>query len=44
MVSSTPEFVEKRKRLPRLTNVQIDGLGASGSATVYMDKLTIYRW
>lgn len=27
-----------------LTNVQIDGLGASGSATVYADKLTIYRW
>lgn len=27
-----------------LDNVQIDGFGASGSATVYMDKLTIYRW
>lgn len=27
-----------------LTNVQIDGLGASGSATIYADKLTIYRW
>jgi hypothetical protein len=27
-----------------LTNVQIDGLGTSGSATVYSDKLTIYRW
>jgi hypothetical protein len=27
-----------------LTNLQIDGLGQSGSATVYADKLTIYRW
>ncbi|MGO9939519.1 MAG: hypothetical protein ACLPH3_17775 [Terracidiphilus sp.] len=27
-----------------LTNFQIDGLGASGSATVYLDNLTIYRW
>lgn len=27
-----------------LENVQIDGLGASGAATVYMDKLTLYRW
>ncbi len=27
-----------------LDNVQIDGLGASGSATVYMDKLTVIRW
>lgn len=27
-----------------LDNVQIDGYGASGSATVYMDKLTVYRW
>jgi hypothetical protein len=27
-----------------LTNFQIDGLGASGSSTVYLDKLTIYRW
>lgn len=27
-----------------LTNFQIDGLGASGAATVYLDKLTIYRW
>jgi hypothetical protein len=26
-----------------LTNVQMDGLGASGSASVYADKLTIYR-
>jgi hypothetical protein len=27
-----------------LTNLQIDGLGASGSAKVYLDNLTIYRW
>ena len=27
-----------------LTNFQIDGLGASGSAKVYLDNLTIYRW
>jgi len=27
-----------------LTNFQIDGLGSSGSATVYLDKLTVYRW
>jgi hypothetical protein len=27
-----------------LDNVQIDGYGSSGSATVYMDKLTVYRW
>jgi hypothetical protein len=27
-----------------LTQVQIDGLGSSGSATVYVDDLTIYRW
>lgn len=27
-----------------LDNVQIDGFGASGSATVYMDKLTVIRW
>jgi hypothetical protein len=27
-----------------LTNFQIDGLGTSGSATVYLDDLTIYRW
>jgi hypothetical protein len=27
-----------------LTNFQIDGLGTSGSSTVYLDKLTIYRW
>jgi hypothetical protein len=27
-----------------LTNVQVDGLGASGSVTLYMDDLTIYRW
>jgi hypothetical protein len=27
-----------------LTNFQIDGLGASGTATVYLDKLSIYRW
>jgi hypothetical protein len=27
-----------------LTNLEIDGLGASGTSTVYLDKLTIYRW
>ena len=27
-----------------LTNVQVDGLGSSGSVTLYMDDLTIYRW
>ena len=27
-----------------LTNFQVDGLGASGSATVYLDDLTISRW
>jgi hypothetical protein len=27
-----------------LTNVQIDGLGAAGSVTLFMDDLTIYRW
>lgn len=27
-----------------LTNFQIDGLGTYGSATVYLDHLTVYRW
>jgi len=27
-----------------LTNFQIDGLGASGSSTIYLDNLTIYCW
>jgi len=27
-----------------VANVQMDGLGASGSSTVYMDNLTVYRW
>jgi hypothetical protein len=27
-----------------LTNFQVDGLGSSGTTTVYMDDLTIYRW
>lgn len=27
-----------------LTNFQVDGLGSSGSSTVYVDGLTIYRW
>ena len=27
-----------------LTNVEIDGLGSSGSSTVYLDDLTVYRW
>jgi hypothetical protein len=27
-----------------LTNFQVDGMGASGSPTVYIDELAIYRW
>jgi hypothetical protein len=27
-----------------LTNFEIDGLGSGGSATVYLDNLTVYRW
>jgi hypothetical protein len=27
-----------------LTNFQIDGLGGDGSATAYLDNLTVYRW
>jgi len=27
-----------------LTNFQVDGLGASGTNTVYIDNMTIYRW
>ena len=27
-----------------LTNFQVDGLGGSGSVTLYLDDLTIYRW
>ncbi len=27
-----------------LTNFQVDGLGTSGTSTVYLDDLTIYRW
>ena len=27
-----------------LTNFQVDGLGASGTSTVYLDDLTVYRW
>ena len=27
-----------------LTNLQVDGLGGYGSATAYLDELTIYRW
>ena len=27
-----------------LTNFQVDGYGSSGSATVFLDDLTIYRW
>ena len=26
------------------TNLQVDGLGSSGSPIVYLDNLTIYRW
>lgn len=27
-----------------LTNFQIDGMGSGGSATVYLDNVTVYRW
>lgn len=27
-----------------LTNFQIDGVGAGGTSTIYLDELTIYRW
>ncbi len=27
-----------------LTNLQVDGRGASGSSSVYLDDLTVYRW
>ena len=27
-----------------LTNFQVDGIGGSGSAIVYLDNLTVYRW
>jgi hypothetical protein len=27
-----------------LTNFQVDGVGASGTSTVYLDNLTVYRW
>jgi hypothetical protein len=27
-----------------LTNLQVDGLGTSGSPNVYLDNLTISRW
>lgn len=27
-----------------LTNFQVDGMGASGSSTVYLDNLTVYSW
>jgi hypothetical protein len=27
-----------------LTNIEVDGLGSSGSSTVYLDNLTVYRW
>lgn len=27
-----------------LTNFQVDGLGSSGTSTVYLDNLTVYRW
>jgi hypothetical protein len=27
-----------------VTNFQVDGVGNSGSATLYLDNLTIYRW
>ncbi|HUB18858.1 MAG TPA: hypothetical protein VL990_09510, partial [Acidobacteriaceae bacterium] len=27
-----------------LTNFQVDGYGSSGSSTVFLDALKIYRW
>jgi hypothetical protein len=27
-----------------LTNFQVDGVGAGGSSTLYLDNLTVYRW
>jgi hypothetical protein len=27
-----------------LTNFQVDGIGGTGSATLYLDNLTVYRW
>ncbi len=27
-----------------LTNFQVDGIGGTGSAIVYLDTLTVYRW
>jgi hypothetical protein len=27
-----------------LTNFQVDGIGVSGSSTVYLDNMTVYRW
>jgi hypothetical protein len=27
-----------------VTNFQVDGRGASGSSTIYLDDLTVYRW
>jgi hypothetical protein len=27
-----------------VTNFQVDGLGTSGSATMYLDNLSVYRW
>jgi hypothetical protein len=27
-----------------IANFQVDGLGAIGSSTLYLDDLTLYRW
>ena len=27
-----------------LANFQVDGLGGYGSATIYVDHMTVYRW
>jgi hypothetical protein len=27
-----------------LTNLQVDGIGGTGSSTMYLDNLTVYRW
>jgi hypothetical protein len=42
--STVPSFYPLGWSPVLLTNLQIDGYRASGSATVYLDKLTIYFW
>jgi hypothetical protein len=42
--STVPSFYPLGWSTVLLTNLQIDGYRASGSATVYLDKLIIYFW